>query len=148
MVVNDALNLEAIYSHRVTFIPMESFYAQDAKKENPTIGLNELRLCYSYTIGSGLKRGTEIREAGEKICDFLLGKLGLNEPNFVGTASTNSITGITGSAGVPDGLDVGMVRPRRHHSDVAIPDLVVPPSASTLGAQQVIGSPAGIPIKP
>lgn len=79
VVVNNALNLEAINKNRVTFIPMEGFYADDAKAENPYIGQNEIRLAYSFTKGRGEKRVEEVRIAGDRLSDFLLEKYGLKK---------------------------------------------------------------------
>jgi DNA-binding transcriptional MocR family regulator len=77
VIVNNDLNLEAIRTDRVTFIPMEGFYAPDAKTENPTIGQNEIRLAYSFTKGRGENRVEEIRTAGDRLSNFLLRKYGL-----------------------------------------------------------------------
>lgn len=52
-----------IADYGVITIPMYGFYPDDARASDPDVGLNQLRLAFSYTVGVGEQRRQDMREA-------------------------------------------------------------------------------------
>ena len=52
-----------VAKYGVVTIPMFGFYSEDARKRNPDVGLNQLRLSFSYSEHLGAQRCQDLREA-------------------------------------------------------------------------------------
>jgi DNA-binding transcriptional MocR family regulator len=66
-----------IRTHGVTAIPMSGFYAQDVKDENPMVGMDQLRLSFSYTREKGEDRRRAMERAVERFGTGMRQELGL-----------------------------------------------------------------------
>ena len=54
--------------HGVVVIPMYDFYPEDAKKRNPSIGFDQLRLSFCFSESRGDERREDFFEAVEAFC--------------------------------------------------------------------------------
>ncbi len=60
----DAAFVERLVAeYGVVTIPMFGFYSQDAKQRDPDVGLNQIRLSFSYSTGVGQARVSELEAA-------------------------------------------------------------------------------------
>jgi DNA-binding transcriptional MocR family regulator len=68
---------ELLAEHGVVAIAMQGFYAPDARRDNPDVGLDQLRLSFSYNESFGRQREEDLRLAVEALARALRGVYGL-----------------------------------------------------------------------
>lgn len=66
-----------VATYGVITIPMFGFYPKDAKKRNPEIGLNQLRLSFSFNESLGEERRKDMEEAAKAFCNAVRIESGL-----------------------------------------------------------------------
>ena len=65
---DDAFVEKLVADYGVVVIPMYDFYPADAKKRNPLIGFDQLRLSFCFSESLGDERRQDLREAVEAFC--------------------------------------------------------------------------------
>ena len=57
-----------VADYGVVVIPMSDFYPEDAKKRDPLVGCDQLRLSFCFSESLGDQRRQDLREAVEAFC--------------------------------------------------------------------------------
>jgi aspartate/methionine/tyrosine aminotransferase len=60
-----------VSDHGVVVIPMYDFYPEDAKKRNPSAGLDQLRLSFCFSESLGDDRRKDLKEAVTAFCQAM-----------------------------------------------------------------------------
>ena len=77
-ITTDAAFIEQLVSEfGIVVIPMYDFYPEDARRRNPSAGLNELRLSFCFSESYGKARRQDLTQAVSAFCRAVLSVTGL-----------------------------------------------------------------------
>ncbi len=70
--VDDAFIARLVTEHGVVAIPMYDFYPPDAKRRDPRIGLDQIRVSFCFSESQGEARRHDLRQAVDALCAAVL----------------------------------------------------------------------------
>lgn len=77
VVTDDAFVARLVAEHGVVVIPMYDFYPADARRRNPQVGLDQLRLSFCFTESVGKRRALDLEAAVEAFAKAALAESGI-----------------------------------------------------------------------